>query len=388
MLADSDEALELFANTVREQHATDVKVVPITSARRWRQWKVVLPVAAAAALAVVMVPRLAGPAKHGDLANEYAMELTQDPRFAGGLRDGWEQRGWAVTRGGTRARGTSGAPKVESRLAFRLGVRTVDLQVALRRGDTALAGRLTNELLETLKAVVFSDLVGASYAELKSRLATDPVARSIERASDAERELADLLGSPSFAFGQWVGAADVAAQTHDASFLRVESWNALHPIDDARGQPCRRRRGGASTHRHAHESEWRSKRPRARRRARDTSDSHSTSRQLRAGYSRDVKADNRGPRGKTPFPVSADSARRRSGDQRDGALRYYLRPADALESESLARLAKIVGPSPDAGAPHRRIRVCAMPDRFVRERLVRGLLAMDRRRRRGPPPTG
>ena len=219
MLADSDEALELFANTVREQHATDVTVVPITSARRWRQWKFVLPVAVAAALAVVMVPRLAGPAKHGALANEYAMELAQNPRFAGGLRDGWEQRGWAVTRGGTRARGTSGAPKVESGLAFRLGVRTVDLQVALRRGDTALAGRMTNDLLETLKAVEFTDLVGAGYAELRSKLATEPLARSLERASAADRELADLLASPSYEFGQWVGAADVAAQMHDASFL-------------------------------------------------------------------------------------------------------------------------------------------------------------------------
>jgi hypothetical protein len=219
MLADSDEALELFANTVREQHVSDVKVVPITSARRWRQWKIVLPVAAAAALAVVMVPRLAGTAKQADLANEYAMELAQNPRFAGGLRDGWELRGWPVTRGGTRTRGTPGAPKVESGLAFRLGVRTVDLQVALRRGDTALAGRMTNDLLETLKAVEFTDLVGASYTELKSKLSTDPIARSLDRASTAEGELSDLLGSASFGFGQWVGAADVAAQMHDATFL-------------------------------------------------------------------------------------------------------------------------------------------------------------------------
>ena len=90
MLANSDEALELFANTVREQHASDPKIVPIASARRWRQWKIVLPVAAAAALAVVMVPRITGPAKQAGLANEYAMELAQNPRFTGGLREVWE----------------------------------------------------------------------------------------------------------------------------------------------------------------------------------------------------------------------------------------------------------------------------------------------------------
>ena len=61
--------------------------------------------------------------------------------------------------------------------------------------------------------------LAASYTELKSQLAIDPVARSLERASAAERELRDLLGSPSSAFGQWVGAADLAAQMHDASFF-------------------------------------------------------------------------------------------------------------------------------------------------------------------------
>ena len=73
------------------------------------------------------------------------MELTQDPRFTGGLRPGWDQR-WAVTRGGESpldAPGTRPAGSAqESRLAFRLGVRSVDLQIALPRGDTALAGTL------------------------------------------------------------------------------------------------------------------------------------------------------------------------------------------------------------------------------------------------------
>jgi hypothetical protein len=78
---------------------------------------------------------------------------------------------------------------------------------------------LTSEILETLGGVLFSDPVAASYTELKSRLSTDPVARSIERASGAERALSDLLGSPSFAFGQWVAAAELAAQTHDRTFF-------------------------------------------------------------------------------------------------------------------------------------------------------------------------
>src|SRR6476619_8482004 len=57
LLADSDEALEIFASTVRHQRPA-ATVVPISTARRWRQWKVLTPVAAAAALAIVFVPQL------------------------------------------------------------------------------------------------------------------------------------------------------------------------------------------------------------------------------------------------------------------------------------------------------------------------------------------
>ena len=234
LLADSDEALELFASTLRHQHETpDVSVVPITRARRWPQWKTLVPLAAAAGIAIVVVPKLTGRGAQADLANAYATELTQDPRFANGLRPGWEQR-WAVTRGvdasreapGTRAAGT---PQ-ESRLAFRLGVRLVDLQIALQRRDTAAAERLTQEVIETLKGVAFSELVGASYAELKSRLATDSRDQSIDRASADARELRGLLGSsllPGFAFGEWVGAAELAAQTHDASFFESHGASSI-----------------------------------------------------------------------------------------------------------------------------------------------------------------
>jgi len=219
MLANSDDALELYANTVRELRDRGVRVLPISMSPRWRQWKVMVPVAVAAALAVVMVPRITGRGTSAGLANEYAMELARNPRFAGGLRDGWEQRGWAVTRGGGASGTTRPGSAVESGLAFRLGVRSTDLQVALRRGDTALAGRVTTEVLTALGAIEFADLAVAKYRELKSTLSTEPLTRSLEGASAAERELSDFLASSSFTFGQWVGAADLAAQMGDASFL-------------------------------------------------------------------------------------------------------------------------------------------------------------------------
>ena len=88
---------------------------------------------------------------------------------------------------------------------------------------------MTNEVIETLKGVAFSDLVGASYSDLKTRLATDSRAQSIDRASGAERELRELLGanlSASYSFGQWSGAAELAAQTHDASFFESSQGRA------------------------------------------------------------------------------------------------------------------------------------------------------------------
>ena len=223
LLADSDDALEIFASSLRrEQETPDVKVVPITTARRWRQWKLMVPIAAAAVLAIL--PTLVSRGPQAVLASEYAVALTQDPHFASGLRSDWDQRPWTVTRGAETSRGTTGTRPVgspaESKLAFRLGVRSLDLQVALRRGDTALARRLTNEVLGNLNAVEYAESAAARYTQLKSRLATEPLTRSIERASEAEGELRELLRSPSFAYGQWVGAAELAAQTHDGAFFQ------------------------------------------------------------------------------------------------------------------------------------------------------------------------
>lgn len=234
LLANSDEALEIVASTLRDQQAIpDVKVVPIKRARRWRQWKTMVPLAAAAGLAIVAVPKLTGRGAQADLAKAYAMELTQDPRFASGLRSGWDQR-WAATRGGAvtgEAAGTRQAGSAtESRLAFRLGARLVDLQIALQRGDTALSERFANEIIETLKGVAFSELVGTSYAELKSRLATESRDQLVGRASVAERELRDLLGSSllaGFAFGEWAAGAELAAQTHDASFFESHGASSI-----------------------------------------------------------------------------------------------------------------------------------------------------------------
>jgi hypothetical protein len=215
LLATSDEALELFAHSLQEQRASDVKVVPIQPAPRWRQWQVVVPVLAAAGLGFVMLPRITGSSARTVQATEYATQLAGDPRFATALREGWDQHGWSVTRGAGDIRSSP-----EPRFAFRLGVRSVDLQVALRNGDTALAANLVEDISQTLDGIKFTDLVTAKYAEVKSHLSGDPVARSIERAANAEQAMGEFLKSPAFVFGQWSAAADLAAQAREVSFFQ------------------------------------------------------------------------------------------------------------------------------------------------------------------------
>jgi hypothetical protein len=121
-------------------------------------------------------------------------------------------------------RGAPGQPAVgrraENKVAFQLGVRTVDLQIALERGDTGLAGRLTDSIHDMLTNVTFGEPIAANYDELRHRLGSEPLKQSIASASAVEKDLNDVLHSPSFLFAQWVGTASLAADMRDTSFFR------------------------------------------------------------------------------------------------------------------------------------------------------------------------
>jgi hypothetical protein len=241
LLGESDEALEVFAHSLKERQADSEKIRPIQSARRWRRWTVVVPAAAAAIVAIAVLPTMR---KHAGvpLGDQYASMLMP---AAGQLPSGWERRPW-VTRGTGGASAVSQTP--ESKLVFRLGVRSVDLQVALRRGDQSMAGTIAEEMQATLAGVGLANPVAASYGELKASVSSDALAQSTARATAAERDLRDLVDTRAFGFGQWVGAADLAAQAHNAGFfesygtrvarsvsegaLDAEDTKALRDIDD------------------------------------------------------------------------------------------------------------------------------------------------------------
>jgi hypothetical protein len=252
LLADSDEALKVFAGALRQggdRSHRDDRVVPIPAAHRRSAWKIAV---AAAVLAIAIVPSMLRRKPQATLGHQYVVLLETNPRFITGLPANWHQQSWSVTRGpalhlaGTQTPGSTS----DSKNAFRVGLRSLDLEIALRRADRARAGQLTDELADLLRrSVAVSESAVDSYMQLKSRIGTDSIADLLVRSGTIERELHDMMASPSFDFGQWVGAADVAAQMRYASFfqsangtaairsamptssLAAEDTAALHAID-------------------------------------------------------------------------------------------------------------------------------------------------------------
>lgn len=256
LLADSGEALELYAEAMRARYGTaDSGAVPIATRRRRPRWKLVIPIAAAAGLAIISIPVLRNRGASPVSAREYAIELGRDPRFVSGLAAGWEQRSWRVTRG-TGPAVQAGGSAADSAVAFRLGVRSVDLQVALQQGDTALARRIVDDILDMLNSVPLAAPVAQRYEELRSHLSTDTPAGTTTRASDAERHLRERLASAPFAFGQWICAAQLAARTRDSMFFHsaystrsLESLGGLSKDEQERLRSVDARAKQASTDR-------------------------------------------------------------------------------------------------------------------------------------------
>lgn len=220
-LAESDEAVELFGNALRAQgDVTRAEVVPISRSSQRRSWTVVVPLAAAV-LGTVLLPTLTRHPQPSS-ALQYATALTPNAVSTRESSEDWEPPRRLVTRGGTPAERSgflTAHRNSDVTYACWLGVSSVDLQVFLGHGDTVQARHVTSDIIEGLGSVRLSGPVAVQYTQLRSRLAIDPLSRSIQRASSAEEHLRALLDSSSFAFGQWIRAAELAARSHHASFF-------------------------------------------------------------------------------------------------------------------------------------------------------------------------
>ncbi len=241
-LAQSDAALEVYAEAMRlRTERAGGNVIPLPIARRRRWIYVAPPLAAAAAALLIMTVQTARSSATSSAAALVAA-MGDAPSFAAALPPDWDQRTWSVTRGGPARLG-------EPELAFRLGVRAVDLEVSLRGMDMTRAELLVAEMQGLLRQMSMSQPVVSQYALLGTRLTERDGASAADLprlAGDAEGALGDFLSSPRFGFGKWCAASELAARARrsgffeSAEFRRVLEERDELDLDDASRESLQR----------------------------------------------------------------------------------------------------------------------------------------------------
>ncbi|HEY6828565.1 MAG TPA: hypothetical protein VI259_17020 [Gemmatimonadaceae bacterium] len=228
LLASSDAAFEVFVDASRARAEVGDGVIPIERGRRWmpggrRTWWVLAPAAAAAVLLLVVVPKTG--IRSGRDTSVSATSLVAalgnaDVHAAAGPGVEGQGRDWSVTRGASTS-------LADSANAFRLGVRAIDLQVAVMANDRPSAERLAGEMLDRIAGIELSQFVAARYANLRRGIAGTQREQLLAEASQAEEALGKLLaGRPDdafwFNFGKWSAAAELAAGAHSPAFFQSE----------------------------------------------------------------------------------------------------------------------------------------------------------------------
>ena len=222
LLADSEAAFEVYSDALRARadlSADADKVVSLADVRARRTgvpWRTVGSLAAAAVVVIAAFPIIEARRNRAvmDVTSiELVRPIVSSPEARTLALAASNARGWSVTRGG-------GSRLVDSAVAFRLGVRAVDLQVAVAQQDTLRADRMVREIVEALNDVELSEALQAQFEALRTDAARGGSAVELtEGVSRAERTLDDHLQSFWFDFGRWVGAGELAARVRSAEFF-------------------------------------------------------------------------------------------------------------------------------------------------------------------------
>lgn len=179
----------------------------------WRSWKVIAPLAVAATLVVAVTwPRLMlRPSTDKWVTRLDAARIVD--------QEGWAEPNWTVFRSGNIAQGLYQPEE----LAFRIGIRTVDLQVALMADNRNAAWELTVLLAELADA---AELVVAGYAyrDLQNQIESAEFDALAEQALVVKRLVTESYEiTPSearrFALGVWTEAGRLASLAGDARTL-------------------------------------------------------------------------------------------------------------------------------------------------------------------------
>lgn len=220
-VAGDDDALGALADAAavsRELEAENAAsgVVPLRPRRARPAWPRPWLAAAAAVAALVLLPLgvwLARPA--GVLGPAAVVAMLESP--AAGVAADLDSRPWPARRGGVEGAG-----------AARLGVFLVDLEVAARSRDSAVAvfaGRVALMLDEVPGGGTTADVyrgiaarAGAPFAEL------EPLLR------DGAEGVAALADPELLAIGAWAEGARIAALREDAAFFRARGSRRMMDI--------------------------------------------------------------------------------------------------------------------------------------------------------------
>ncbi len=215
LLRDED-YYEVFVETVEfkehdqksEQKGGEVVKGP---AAWWRSPRVVGVASLAAAALLVVVVGLRLPSQNPSAADWVAHLNVADIV----TREYWNDPGWSRTRGTEDCDGAEDC-------AFPLGVRSVDLQVALVAGQRQDAKGAAARLKNLVVGADFVWLTG-SYANLQDQVeGTDfdeLLAQAVQVEESLRESFVDPLNSRRFALGQWAQASRLAALTRDAEAL-------------------------------------------------------------------------------------------------------------------------------------------------------------------------
>jgi hypothetical protein len=212
---------EVFVETVRyRQSKADGRAYVASYPSSRVSCLIPLTVAALLALAVI------GPFLAEDANNLTGASLTRGlaeaDRLSASLAGDWFEQGWRRTRGLAPLRS-------ELDSAFRIGVHTVDLEVALRMGRAEDAGLLLRYIDSELRKVDASDHVRLSYTELLRELDQGlPPGEALQQVTTIEPQALELLEAGyGYAFGKWTEAGKLAARSDNRQLLRSRAFRRM-----------------------------------------------------------------------------------------------------------------------------------------------------------------
>lgn len=224
-LAGSEEALGAFADAAavaRELEAEDAAsgVVPLRPRSVRPAWPRPWLAAAAAVAALVLLPLGVWLSRPAGVASPAAVvAMLEAP--AADLPEEWDVRPWPARRGAVDGAG-----------AARLGVFLVDLEVAARSRDSAVAV-LAGRVALLLDAVPGGGTTADVYRGIAAR-AGAPFAELEPALREGADGVASLVDREMLAVGAWAEGALLAALREDAAFFRARGSRRMMDVAERR----------------------------------------------------------------------------------------------------------------------------------------------------------